>query len=513
MGLLLTLRRRRASSLLALALVGSALTVSVSGCNSSPAAVLQCRVDDDCTLTKPCPGGQLPQCMSNKCSCTNDVLLGQIGRFSSLTTIGNEAYVSAYNVTYGDLMIGHVLAPGIVSNWDFVDGVPDEPPQVVGSHVRGGITDPGDDVGRYTSIQRTSAGAPVIAYYDATHGALKYASFGAIRWHNHVVDVGIGNPPGSTSTAIQYGDDVGRWTSLSLGPTGNPAIAYSAVVHEGTQSGMPETQLRWAEARVPNPMAQADWMVTILDSTPFGMGAAGDGGVVDGGLATPVDPLLVPGVGLMASVARRSDGSGAVAYYDRPNGNLKYVEYIASAGTWSTPRILDGQNQNNVDTGDVGQYPSLAFDSMDVAHVAYYDSTHGQLLYISPGGNAAVVDSGYHPMDEMTLDGLPSPVYHLSGSSTSLVLVADQPYIAYQDQTTVTLKLAQSNGNGGWVTGVIAGHAAPFAGSFGFYAAAQNVGQALIMSSYGINQQQTVPSYFVQVFAQTVGAPIPPPAQ
>src|SRR5207247_122846 len=104
------------------------------------------------------------------------------------------AYVSAYNTTYGDLMIGHV-ASGVVTNWEFVDGIPEtSAPDNPLSQVRGGIRDKGEDVGRYTSVQVTSRGDPVIAYYDVTHAALKYASFGAVRWHTHVVDQGLGTP-------------------------------------------------------------------------------------------------------------------------------------------------------------------------------------------------------------------------------------------------------------------------------------------------------------------------------
>ena len=91
-----------------------------------------------------------------------------------------------------------------MSNWDFVDGVPDEAPVTIGSHVRGGISTPGLDVGKFTSIARTPRNEPVIAYYDATSGALKFASFGAIRWRSHIVDMGTGLPE-------TEGDSVGTW--------------------------------------------------------------------------------------------------------------------------------------------------------------------------------------------------------------------------------------------------------------------------------------------------------------
>ena len=105
-----------------------------------------------------------------------------------------------------------------------------------------------------------STNEPIIAYYDKTHGSLKFASFGAIRWHSHVVDIGIGTPDTG-------GDDVGRWTSMTMGPDGKPAIAYSAWVAKGV-SGMPESQLRWAQANTTTPQSSSDW--TVLEAAAEG---------------------------------------------------------------------------------------------------------------------------------------------------------------------------------------------------------------------------------------------------
>ncbi|HWE30136.1 MAG TPA: hypothetical protein VHB97_19135, partial [Polyangia bacterium] len=250
----LVLLRRRAKALAPFVIVGAlALVAAGCGCNNKN----QCSIDDDCAKMM-CDSGQVPACMGNQCGCIPDIPPGDVGRFSSMTLIGGDAYVSAYNNTYGDLMIGHITPPGVVGGWDFVDGVPDEAPDIANSHNRGGISDKGDDVGRYTSIATSSTNEPVIAYYDKTHGALKFASFGAIRWHTHTVDVGMGTPDAG-------GDDVGRWTSMTIGPDGKPAIAYSAWVAKGV-SGMPESQLRWAQATPTTPTSSSDWMVTVVDS-------------------------------------------------------------------------------------------------------------------------------------------------------------------------------------------------------------------------------------------------------
>ncbi len=502
---LVFLRRRKATStLLTLAIVGLAL--HTAGCNNSSS--VQCVVDDDCytRVKTKCDSGQIPQCQTGMCVCTPDVPPGDTGRFSSMTLVGNAAYVSAYNTTYGDLMIGHVVPPGVVTNWDFVDGVPEEAPDINGSHVRGGIQENGDDDGRYTSIQSTASNDPIIAYYDKTHGGLKFASFGVIRWHSHVVDQGVSAP------AAIDGDDVGRWASLTLSKSGIPAIAYTAIVHQGTKSGMPESQLRWAEAKVANPQQTSDWTITVVDSRPLGVGGPSPNPTASPS-ASPspspdADTLLPEGIALMSSAARKSDDSPAIAYYDYVRGNLRYVEWVPSASAWSTPLILDGEDSMGNDTGDVGQYASLVFDNMDIAHISYVDATHDNLLHVdSMTKMPEIVDDGYRPADEMTLDGLASPVYHLVGDSSSIQIIAGKVVIAYQDSTIIALRMAVKDPmTGMWSLATIAGHAmSPFKGSYGFYACLRpRLGQAVV-ASYGINQQLDTPLYFVEVFGVNLG--------
>jgi hypothetical protein len=501
LGLAFALLRRRARVIGALVLVGAVVVVAGSGCDGN---ALQCKIDDDCAKMS-CAAGQVSQCLQNMCACGPDVGPGDVGRFSSMALIGQDAYVAAYNTTYGDLMIGHVTPPGVVPSWDFVDGVPDEGPtnsnNVTNSHVRGGIDDKGDDVGRYTSIGVSQTNEPVIAYYDKTHGALKFASFGLVRWRSHVVDQGAGSPASG-------GDDVGRWASMSIGTDGKPMIVYTATVQTGTMSGMPEGQLRLAQAKVPNPDASGDWTVTILDARPLPDASGGaDGGVPDGGSSgSMTDPLLPEGIGLMPALARKSDGSPGVAYYDRTRGNLRYIELLSQTGSWSAPVILDGEDAMGNDTADVGMYPSLTYDDKNVGHISYVDATHDNLLYINTGTKLPeVVDDGYRSADENTLDGLDSPVYHLVGDSSSIQIQSGVLVIAYQDSTVEQLRMAQKGKDGKWMLATVAGHATPFNGSYGFYANLRVSNGKGVISSYAINQQLDNPLFYVEVFAVDLG--------
>jgi MYXO-CTERM domain-containing protein len=487
---MLVWRRRRA---LLWVLCAGALG-AVFGCGNSN----QCSIDDDCS-SMACPGGQVAQCQSSMCICAPDIVPGDVGRFSSMAMIGSNAYVAAYNTYWGDLMIGHVTPPGVVPTWDFVDGFPDEgPTSVTNSHIRGGVEDKGDDVGRYTSIQATADGQPIIAYYDKTHGALKFTSFNVIRWKAHVVDKGTGTPD-------HDGDDIGRWASMSLDKNGKPMIAYTATQMTGTKSGMPEGQLRVAQAKTATPEATSDWTVVIVDSRPLPVASMPDGGAADGGSSAPYE-LLPEGIGLMPSLARKPDDTPGIAYYDRTRGNLRYVEYLPQTGAWSTPVILDGEDPTGNDTGDVGLYPSLAYDESSVGHISYEDSTHDNLLYMDTMKKMVeVVDNGYRPGEETTLDGLNSPVYHLVGDSSSIQTVSGKVVIAYQDSTVEQLRIAQRGTDGKWMTAVVAGHAMPFKGAYGFYANLRISNKKGVISSYAINQQLDNPLYYVELFSVDLG--------
>ena len=500
----LVLLRRRAQKAAPYVIV-CALAFVAAGCGCDNKN--QCKIDDDCAKMM-CDTGQVPACMGNQCGCIPDIPPGDVGRFSSMALIGTDAYVAAYNNTYGDLMIGHITPPGVVSGWDFVDGVPDEAPDVANSHNRGGISDKGDDVGRYTSVAKSSTNEPIIAYYDLTHGALKFASFGAIRWHSHVVDVGVGAP----STG---GDDVGRWTSMTIGPDGKPAIAYSAWVKKGV-SGMPESQLRWAQANTTTPTSQSDWTITVIDSRlassdgapPSDMGVGPDMAMPPPDMAgtTPPDVLLPEGIALMASAARKMDGSPGITYYDRTRGNLRYVEWNPTTMMWNKPVVLDGEDAMGNDLGDVGLYSSLTYDGMNVAHISYENATKDSLFYMNTKTKMPeLVDDGYHPKDEQTQDGIDSPVWHLVGDSSSIQEQGGTIVVAYQDSTVLMLRLAIKGADGKWSKQYVAGHAMPFMGSYGFYANLKvNNGQG-VLSTYAINQQLAIPSFYVEVFAVNLG--------
>ena len=481
------------------AALGVLLLLGAAGCQHD--AANSCATFDDCRATV-CPSGQLPVCTQGACGCGPDLYPGNIGRFAALQVSGGTAYVCAYNSDYGDLMLGRQAPPGVVSSWEFVDGVPQGAvPTVPGSKVRGGVSDPGDDVGAYCSLAITAVGEAVLADYDATHRALRFSGPGAAGWASYAVDA-----PGAGG-AGPGGDDIGRYTSLTLDRLGRPGIAYTAVVKKGPGGG-PEGQVRFAQAQTPMPGAAADWKVTIISSVPLPAAPPADG--------------LPAGAALFVA-SDRADDVVVIAWYDRLRGNLMYVDTDPQLGTFLAPRILDGEDALGHDTGDVGWYPSVVAEASDdgrvTGRVSYVDAARGQLLYIDTRFTPLapeVADDGYRPGDETTSDGLPAPTYHLVGDSSSIQLAPEpsapdvvDALIAYQDATTLQLRLARRDAHTRvWTSSAIAGHGSPFAGSYGFYAQNRVAGNQAILSSYAIDEHHDPARFYVELFGVALSSVI-----
>ncbi|MBS2025853.1 MAG: hypothetical protein JST92_25915, partial [Deltaproteobacteria bacterium] len=170
---------------------------------------------DTCTLNpNPCECDSLPP-----------LVVRDVARHSSMALSGANLYVSAYDGQYGDLVVHTYdksnLSKPTKSEW--IDGVPAT--GTIGGDINGprhGITNPGVDVGEYTSIAAAANGDLYISYYDVTNGDLKFASrYGGTNasWNAPItID-------GSDASGAHTGD-VGMYSSIALTSTGVPAIAY-----------------------------------------------------------------------------------------------------------------------------------------------------------------------------------------------------------------------------------------------------------------------------------------------
>ena len=82
-------------------------------------------------------------------------------------------------------------------------------------------------------------------------------------------------------------------------------------------------------------------------------------------------------VGKFASIDISTNVNPHIAYRDETNTNLKYAYYNGSAWINMT---LDG---NWGPSHNVGEYASLELDSGNWPHIAYYNATAGDLMWMN----------------------------------------------------------------------------------------------------------------------------------
>ncbi|MDB4965674.1 MAG: hypothetical protein JWN44_1363 [Myxococcales bacterium] len=381
----------------------------------------------------------------------------EIGRFHDVAVDNGTLHVSAYDDSYGDLVYAEISDATKNPSWQVVDGVDREASPDREDGYRFGISDPGPDVGQYTSIA-LSQGKPIIAYYDVTNHALKVARGG------HPFDV---QTIDSGSSTVK----VGLYNAISVDGDGHPTVAYVA-------TGMPAgdhftSELRVATATSASPSA-SDWSISVVDSTQISCAGrcssstacivpAMVGGMPNGdtSLSTcvPVDsapcatactvdtqacikgtctnilaaskaPDLVEGIGLYVQARRTAAGQLVLVYYDREQGDLKMA--TGGPGAW-TLSFIDGQSAAT----DVGQFATVALGSDDSIHVAYVDAIHDALVYKHVAGGTVPMTA------EVIDDGARADGPHSVGAGANLVLdAAGNPRVVYQDQHTADLELA-----------------------------------------------------------------------
>jgi hypothetical protein len=466
----------------------AAATSLVPGCSCGGKPGAQtCEVVEDCELD--CPDGQIPLCFDNECICTDDVPFGRIGTHSDIAvSVNGDAIISAYAQNHGDLVVGRHPGSGRVldTEWEFVDGVPAGPIALPNSTVRGGILDPGPDVGLYTSVAVGPDDTLMVSYYDRETGSLKFASKppGGV-WSSQIVDQGTG-------MAIDPelgGEQAGLYTSItSRRDNGRPGIAYLAKVSQG--AGVQSAEVRFALAMTATPLSPSDWQVITVDTMTLPPADP----------ANP-DPYPLPGgVGLFIESALDAANAPVIAYYDRQNGDLKVAKWNPAGNTFAAPTVMAGAN------ADSGWYPAVAVDSAGVVHVAYQGADHDDVFYKNSMTNAEeLVDDGYRIVGT-TPEGLPKPEFHFVGSDTQLVLTGNGPLVVYQDATTHEILTADKTGvMNRWLYSALAGNELEWKGAYGFYASAALGTNEVAISNWVVDQQHG--DNWVEVFRVPVSPP------
>jgi uncharacterized repeat protein (TIGR02543 family) len=130
-------------------------------------------------------------------------------------------------------------------------------------------------------------------------------------------------------------------------------------------------------------------------------------------------------VGQYSSIALDSANKVHIAYYDATDGYLKHI--TDAAGSWGLPELVDP-------SGDVGRNASIAVDSTDRVHIAYYDATNRDLKYATNAGGSWI---------ETTVDSSGD-----AGQYTSIALDAtNKVHIGYYDVSNTALKYAACSTN------------------------------------------------------------------
>jgi hypothetical protein len=412
--------------------------------------------------------------------CQEAIPMGLVGSYTSVAKAKDGTiWVAGYNEEYapptgepqlyGDLVVGKYDLGKQRVGWTTVDGLPARTdgtcPDNDPAGWRKGETDPGDDVGLWTTMQLDGNDDPMVAYYDATHGALKFTSYDGHNWAT----------PHTVSHAAQ--SDIGRYAKMIL-VDGSPVIAH--LVMEPGLNGKMRTKIVLAKATTPTPHQASDWafedtvtnedgpcrasvctsdQVCVKDTgacqpkidgcTPADCGT-GKACVTISGKATcsavvadTVAESYPDAYGDYVNLAKTQSGLGIV-FYDRVHGNL--VAASNAGGAWS-PVILDGETGTRpkaTDTGDDGIGASLYVDANDNWHVTYVNGITEALTYlVAPGGanpKPEIVDDGAGEK----IDGKPfADGKHVVGDD-SYVQVDDNGTvtIAYQDATAGTLRIA-----------------------------------------------------------------------
>ncbi len=437
-----------------------------------------------------------------KCECIKrkPLPLGEAGLYSEIGYANGKVVVSGYNKTYGDLLVGFQQGSNQVK-WEFVDGIPKNG-KVEGATdgPRGGIKDPGDDVGLHTSLAVAKDGSLHVSYFDLTHGTLKYAyrSAAAQDWKVYVLD--------------DKGKKVGRFTSITL-IKGNPAIAYFVV-----DDGHGKSALRFAQATVAAPTSKADWKFSVIASAskPACKGTCDptkkqvcvkigssftckvptadpdkckpkactkDKEICVSGKCLPIEPddpnpPLPKGVGLFPSIASLGSGVAVISFYDSNKGDLKLAYQKAPNSSSFTVKTLKSK-------GDVGQFTSIAVDSRDYIHIAYIFVDDVDLYYLRLNNKFAIdktelVDDGYTNNANGGED-------HLIADASIAVDAQGHVRIVYQDSSVQSLKMAIRQSDKHWQRKKLVGADPSTPGAFGFFADQIIVNGTSYISNYKID--------------------------
>jgi hypothetical protein len=359
-----------------------------------------------------------------------------------------------FRAAFSAILLVLAARPGVVHGWqDTGAGQPAGVSESPGATAPWFVdeVDTEGDTGEYTSVAYDPfMGAIYATYYDATSQSLRIARDDRV----------YGNcGPGEEwfcKTLDLSGADVGRYGSIAVRPAGNGmGISY----YDATNGHLKHL---WFD----NPHLWTHSIVTI-DKGISGVSttgkytsikySSGDSPFIAYQFENPggADALMLAypqpdegncgyeyweddwqcdtidvgdGIGRYASLALDSQDRPHIAYYHAVNGELWYATSVNGTNcgpedTWSCYAV-SGSGAGE----DVGRYASMYIDASDRFHIAYYDAESEKLMYatrVDSGGTCANGWARCDEIDDMLAD------YHPVGISIDKD-PAGYPVIAYQ---------------------------------------------------------------------------------
>ena len=265
------------------------------------------------------------------------------------------------------------------------------------------VVDDAFGVGSYASLALSKFGNPLISYYDAINGRLKFAQFDGANWTIQVVDEAAvllqGSDPqqvdqpwrledprtwrapelaANLPEAVDVVRGVGKYSSIAVDTFGAPHISYydeangnllyASLTASGWQVEVVENRddvgsyssLAIDSSNVPH----ISYLAETIDSLKYAYQE--DPGV------WAIETVDVGLTGAYTSISLDNRGNPSISYYDFGDGDLMYAERD-EFGDWST-ELIDSSD-------DIGLYTSIDLDTKNHPYISYYNLSTGALKY------------------------------------------------------------------------------------------------------------------------------------
>lgn len=360
-----------------------------------------------------------------ECKRMDPIPMGYHGAYLSIDEGGGVTALAAYNLRYGDLMVGEIKQ-GTIDRWHFVDGVPADG-NIAGDPYgpRGGINTSGPDAGTHTAIAVDDQARIHVVYRHESDDALRYAR-------------GVLDDEYSFDTiTLEEGDDTGYYSDVVLRDD-TLEIIYTARV------GDEDSEIRHRSIAVDEP---------IDDATD------GDADVLHTGSAPAPDLEDYPRVaGLFINAVEDADGQLFVSFFDNTRGDVGWMH--ENDDGWADITWLDADAP--------GPYAVAIPDDDGTVHVAYMDGTDATLKYRAGDDDPEYVVDGIRDLDDAYSQ---SPVGH----DVQLYLHDDHVEVFYSDPSIHELRRVIRDADGWAGVETIAGEGGSAGPAQGMYPRAVSI--------------------------------------